>query len=297
MADKKEIEKITSPIKNQMNAFEIKLKEIISKDKNFLFNHLENFMFSNQKRLRPLFTFLFSEILKINSDFTLKIALITELIHSSSLIHDDIIDCDKLRRNQETFNYKFNSKIAVLEGDFLLALALELLSETTLEVNKIFAKRIKKTIQGEIKQNEFSNKVLDLDEYYIKTFEKTGNLFFCGLEALFSLKKIDEKLKENLLSFLKNYCLAFQIKNDLENFLTNKTDLQNGNYTLPVIYFCLENNKEELDFSKCDFSKYIEKSKQKIEELKECSIKSLEEIENSPYKNSLIELTKYTLRS
>ncbi|MBQ4647301.1 MAG: polyprenyl synthetase family protein [Candidatus Gastranaerophilales bacterium] len=267
--------RIIFPIKKELEIFEKDLKEIILLQDNFLMSDLEKFIFNNPKRLRPILIFLSAKILKIDNALTNKIAIITELIHSASLIHDDIIDEEALRRNHPTFFKKYGSKLAVLEGDLLLALALEELGKTSLDITKIFASKIKKTIQGEINQNENLNKITNIETYFKKTNAKTANLFIAGIEALFTLGKKNE----NLLSFIENFALGFQIKNDIDDFKSNKSDIKNGNYTLPMIYSS------------------IEKSIEKVEEIKNIALEELNKIENSIYKDSLIELANYTLRS
>ena len=147
-------------IKNEMDTFELELKKIINSQDNFLKDDLEKFMFSNQKRLRPIFVFLFSKILNIQSPLVLKIALALELLHSATLVHDDIIDEEKIRRLNPTFYAKYGSKLAVLEGDLLLSMALDILSDTSLDILKIFSKKIKMTVLGEIEQNSnLGNKI------------------------------------------------------------------------------------------------------------------------------------------
>ena len=175
-----EIKKIVLPIKNDLEIFEKKLNDIIKENYTPFSNHLYDFIFQNAKRLRAIFVFLFAKILKIENEDVFNIALLSELIHNASLIHDDIIDEAKERRNLETFNLKFNSKIAVLEGDLLLAIALEILSKTNIEITKIYSKRIKKTILGEINQNTSLN-TNNINLYIEKSFDKTGNLFIVGL--------------------------------------------------------------------------------------------------------------------
>ena len=278
------MDKIISPIENELKNFEAKLKEVILNTDNFLTYDLEKFMFTSPKRLRPIFIFLFAKILKIDNPLVGNIALITELIHNASLIHDDIIDEEKVRRNNPTFFEKYGSKLAVLEGDLLLSLALEQISNTNIEISRIFASKIKSTIQGEISQNENNNKITDIETYYKKTIAKTANLFLAGLEALFTLSKEDK----DLYYFMKNYALAFQIKNDIDNFKTNSSDYKNGNYTLPVIYSFMENQAK-------NFEQYIEKSYKEVEKIAKSAIDSLEKIENSIYKKALIDLTNYSL--
>ncbi len=291
------MDKIIFPIKKELEIFEKKLEEIILNETNFLTYDLKKFIFSSPKRLRPIFIFLFSKVLKIENEKVYDIALTTELIHSASLIHDDIIDEEKIRRKHPTFFDKYNSKIAVLEGDLLLSFALNQIAKTNMDILKIFAKRIKDTIQAEIIQNENLNKIYDIDYYLKKTKEKTANLFIVGLEALFCLKEINLKIKENILSFIENYSIAFQIKNDIDNFMNNSSDYKNGNYTLPVIYFFMENNTAEFNQRNENFEKYIQKSYKKVEEYKLNAVKSLDVLENSEYKEALIKLTNETLRS
>lgn len=285
------LKEITFPIKSELELFENELKNIIQKEDNFLKDDLIDFLFNNPKRLRPILVFLFAKILKIEDDAVLKIALIVELVHSASLIHDDILDDEKIRRKKLSFNFKYNSKIAVLEGDFLLASALKILSKLKAEILEIFSSRIIKTIQGELSQTENKQKLPSYDEYLKNNFNKTGSLFFACLESLYVLKNIDETTKINLNDYLYNFCCAFQIQNDINDFCDNKfSDIKNGNYTLPVIYFCMSNLFEDFNIKKDEFELCILKSKQKVEEYKQNAIASLQNLDDdTKYLKELIE--------
>ncbi len=293
------IKDITFVVKDELEFFEKKIKKILDKNDNFLKKDLNDFIFSNPKRLRPLFVFLFAKILKIK-DFSqvFNIALTLEFIHSASLIHDDILDNEKIRRSNPTFYEKYGAKLAVLEGDLLLSMALNVLSETNLDILKIFSNKIQKTLDGEIEQNSFLNKVIDEKKYLEKTFNKTGNLFFAGLESLFTLENFDNAIKIDLENFLKNYTLAFQIKNDIDNIQNkNSSDIKNGNYTLPVLYFCKENNIDLLDCKNDCFQNCIDLANKKVCSYKEAAINFLDKIEDTVYKSALVNLCNYTLRS
>ena len=159
-----EIKKCCTSIEDNIEHFENALKEIVNKDKNFLTSDLNKFLFTNPKRLRPRFVFLFARVLNCNSSLVYNIALALELIHSASLIHDDILDFEDTRRNNLTFYKKYGSRLAVLEGDYLLSLANEELAKTNNKILNIFSLRIKKTILGEILQNENLNKILHKKE-------------------------------------------------------------------------------------------------------------------------------------
>jgi len=295
-----ELIKIAPSIKFEAEVFEEKLKKIISDSDNFLKDYLLDFLFSNPKRLRPVFVFLFAKILKIDDKKVNLIALSDELIHSASLIHDDIIDEAKTRRSLPSIYEKYNSKIAVLEGDYLLTIALEILSDCPNKIIKIFSKKIKETLLGELNQNSNLNKIRLEEEYINKTLLKTTSLFLVGLESLFCLKDIDEEIKNNLYNFTKNYSIAFQIKNDIDNIKSqNSSDIKCGNYTLPVIYFCIEKNLKEFNFDEFDKDKekFILKSSKKVEEYKILAINYLDKIENSIYKDELKKISEFTLRS
>ncbi|MBQ2984496.1 MAG: polyprenyl synthetase family protein [Candidatus Gastranaerophilales bacterium] len=292
----KEFKKIISPIQSDLDIFEQKLKGLIEEQNNFLKDDLISFLFNKPKRLRVIFIYLISKILKIEKD-VLNIALATELLHSASLLHDDVIDEETKRREKLTFFEKYSSKLAILEGDFLLSLALKVLSNEKKEIVAIFSNKILKTIQAEILQYENKNKVLSIDGYLDKTFNKTGNLFLAGIEALFEFCENDLAEKNKIIECVKNYSLAFQIKNDIDNFKKDLSDYKNGNYTLPVIYFSKENPIGKIDFSNEKFDKYIKLSIEKMNEIKKLSLDNLEKIENSAYKNALKELIIKTLGS
>lgn len=267
---------------NKFNSdFELELKKVIDSYDIFLKKDIENFMFSTQKRLRPKFTFLFSKILGINSPLVKKIALVQELAHSASLIHDDIIDEAKLRRNYPALYKKHGSKIAVLAGDLLLSSALNILSDTNTDILKIFSNRLNLTIQGELSQNKNLNKKLDEKAYIEKTFNKTANLFIAGLEALFTISNPDKKLKKSLMDFIKNYAIAFQIKNDIKDY---KNDYKNGNYTLVVLYFLMDKKSA------------LKKAQDKMLEYKKLALDSLINIKSED-SGELLELVNSTLGS
>ncbi len=290
------IKKIISPIEVELNNFEKNFKSLIESQNNSYINDLTSFLFNKPKRLRVIFLYLIAKILKTEKDIT-NIALATELLHNASLLHDDVIDEEIKRREKLTFFEKYSSKLAVLQGDFLLSLALKVLSNENSKVVSIFSDKIFKTIQGEINQYKNKNKILSIEDYLNKTFNKTGNLFFVGVECLLEQADISSDEKEAIGECIKKFSLAFQIKNDIDNFKNDLTDYNNGNYTLPVIYFSQENKLEDIDFSSEKFDKYIQLSKNKMNEIKEVSLENIEKIENSIYKNALKELIEYTLGS
>ena len=198
------------------------------------------------KRLRPMLFLLCARSKNFYSlENALPLATALELIHTASLVHDDILDSAKKRRGVETINSKYNAKIAVLTGDYLFAKAFQLVAENNYgnEVSLILSNLIKNLCVGEIMQDRNLFAVPTLSEYYNRINLKTA--FFlstcCRLGGIIAgLEKYDV---ENLANYGTSLGLAFQIVDDILDFfgdenITGKAvggDLKSGVITLPVI--------------------------------------------------------------
>ena len=195
------------------------------------------------KRLRPLLFFLCSGAAAPAKKIPLATAL--ELIHTASLVHDDILDCAKKRRGVATINAMYGAQIAVLVGDYLFAKAFQLVAEGDYgsRVSEILSRLVKNLCVGEIMQDRALFTVPTLSEYYTRINLKTA--FFlstcCRLGGI--VAETDDTETENLAAYGENLGLAFQIVDDLLDFfgeenLTGKVlggDLKSGVITLPVI--------------------------------------------------------------
>ena len=198
------------------------------------------------KRLRPLLFFICA---KSNGNFSLEkmlpLAAAIELIHTASLVHDDILDQSKIRRGIATSNAKYGAQIAVLIGDYLFAKAFQLVAENHYgdEVALVLSKLVRDLCIGEITQDRSLFKVPTLTEYYYKIRMKTAVFLAscCRLGGI--VAKLDKDEVEALTDYGINLGLAFQITDDLLDFFgdTNITgkalggDLKSGVITLPVI--------------------------------------------------------------
>ena len=198
------------------------------------------------KRLRPKLFLLCARTRKIYpNEKLLPLATALELIHTASLVHDDILDGAKKRRGVETLNSKYGAQIAVLVGDYLFAKAFQLVAENNYgdKVSLILSNLVKNLCIGEITQDRALFTVPTLREYYNRINLKTA--FF--LSTCCRLGGIVAKLKnfdvENLANYGTSLGLAFQIADDLLDFfgeekITGKAvggDLKSGVITLPVI--------------------------------------------------------------
>jgi geranylgeranyl pyrophosphate synthase len=233
----------------------------------------------------------------------MNLAIAVELIHNATLIHDDIIDNATKRRGKVSLNIKLGNNLSVLAGDFLLSIAMKKLNEcNNQELIKIFSIALSNMCLGEINQQFSLNKIPSIDEYILKSQNKTAELFIASLKSLAILLGIRQQ--NEIYEFARNYGIAFQLKDDLVNILQTDlskpdlSDIYNGNYTLPVIYFAQENNCVE-EMSKTELvnkivknSLIIDKTNGLIKDYSTRAIASLDFIEDNQYKLKLKELTE-----
>ena len=232
--------KITSHQKQHILIVEKKIKDIL-KTKNLpLASYFETFLFNGAKRLRPLFIFLISGLLNFEIDNDVyNLAASVELLHSASLIHDDILDDARLRRGLIPLHIEKGNKIAVLAGDFLLSSAMKLISKiNNRNVLKILADTASEMTTSEINSLLMRGKKIPVKKYIEISKGKTSSLFKGAVSALYVLK--NRCIDLNIKDFTENFSLIFQIKDDLNNFLKadkNKlsNDLLSEISTLPLI--------------------------------------------------------------
>jgi len=205
--------------------------------------------------MRPMFIFLFSKLLNkgIVNDKVYRGASVIELIHTATLIHDDVVDDSKRRRGFFSINAIWKNKIAVLVGDFLLSRGMILCIENKdYDHLDIISESVKKMSEGELLQIEKSRS-LDIDEtvYFEIIKKKTASLISscCKIAAVSVTKQ--KKIIESVSKIGENIGIAFQIKDDLFDYGKRKIgkprgiDIKEKKLTLPLIY-----TLNELDKSK-----------------------------------------------
>lgn len=240
---------------------------------------LRKILTSPSKHIRAAAAFLY---LKANNqEITprqIELQSAVELIHNASLIHDDIIDESDTRRNTPTINSEFDSKLAVISGDYLLAAALKKISRLdSFDLLGIFSTAFTQMCTGEISQYFSKYKKVSLDDYIAKSQQKTASLFQSAIEgAAIVSGNINRKAAAD---FAINFGIAFQIRDDLINFETTRSDINDGIYTAPVI---LSENE--------DFTNGIEKTRLLLNNYIDKSADIIKNLEKSRYKTALIEL-------
>lgn len=221
------------------------IKEVLFPIENYNEQFFENLSFclsGPSKQLRSCLIFLFTRATggKIDNN-TIKLAAAVEIIHNATLIHDDIIDDADIRRGQKTLHKNYNSKLAIIAGDYLLSCAIKILSDIqNHDIIESFADALKQLCKGEIRQYFAEKRTPSIFEYVEKSNAKTASLFTAALKSAALLNK--SLFIKELEIFAKNFGIAFQIKDDLNNFIDEKfkkpllLDMNSGIYTAPVIF-------------------------------------------------------------
>jgi octaprenyl-diphosphate synthase len=200
---------------------------------------------SGGKRLRPALVLLVSRMLGYAGERDVRYAAVVEMIHTATLIHDDIIDGSDLRRGHPTANNTWGNQTSVLVGDWLYTRTMDLCLELgDVDVMRMLTSATLRMTEGEILADQIRGR-LDIDEqtYMDITQRKTAELFAaaCALPALFQPSTLH--LTERLLEFGRNVGISFQLVDDLLDFTAARSDLgkpvmadlREGRATLPII--------------------------------------------------------------
>ena len=237
------IEKIKEPIAKEFEIFETEFKNSVNSGI-LILNVILKFMINRKgKQVRPILVLLFAKMYSSENltEKSYRSAIISELIHSATLIHDDIVDDSSLRRGFLSLNVLWNNKISVLVGDYLLSKSLLLcIDNEDFDLLKIISIAVKEMSEGELLQIQKSRNInITEDEYFELTLKKTASLFSacCKLGSASTGLKNLNKVEE----FGQNLGLIFQLKDDLFDYSYKRIgkptaiDIKNQKITLPLI--------------------------------------------------------------
>ena len=320
----KEIEKIKLPIKKEIDLFEGKFSNSMNSSVPLL-NRITHYVVNRKgKQMRPMFVFLTAKMLssgKMNEK-VYRAASVIELIHTASLVHDDVVDSSNVRRGFFSLNALWKNKIAVLVGDYLLSKGMLLCIENKdFDILKIISDSVKEMSQGELLQIEKSRR-LDIDEktYFEIIKKKTASLISscCALGA--TSTNASQKIIDELSSFGQKIGMAFQIKDDLFDYGENKIgkpigiDLKEKKLTLPFIYALnnslpekkrwLKNSIKNHNLNKKRIDEVINYVKEiggidytieKLNEFHNQALKDLEKFPKNKYRDHLKSLVDYVI--
>ena len=236
---------IRKPIDGDMNNFVELFKLSLTHGEGMLEQILKHIRERGGKRMRPMLVFLTARNLGEVSDVTQNAALGLELLHTASLVHDDVVDESSERRGQPSVNAAYNNKVAVLVGDYILSTALlrVALSDNHRIVQHL-AELGRKLAAGEVLQlSNISNQEVSEDVYYQVIDQKTAVLFeSCCILGAISVGASEEMI-EKAAKFGHNVGMIFQIRDDIFDYYDSAeigkptgNDMLEGKLTLPIIY-------------------------------------------------------------
>lgn len=312
-----------APVEADLSLLTKNLKNLIGARHPILSAAAEHLFGAEGKRIRPAIVLLLARATLLDQEISAKhrrLAEITEMIHTASLVHDDVVDEAEVRRGVPTVHSSFGNRIAVLAGDFLFAQSSWYLANLdNLTVVKLLSQVIMDLAEGEIRQglNRFDTG-LTLEEYLDKSYYKTASLIANSSKAVGVLSGLSEADTEQLYGYGRNLGLAFQIVDDILDFTSSDdvlgkpacSDLKSGNLTAPVLYALEEHPGLEALIERefagaSDFdqaiaavhnSRALDRSRELAAQHVNRAVECLQTLPPSAAQQALVDLSDYVLR-
>ncbi|MGG8497717.1 polyprenyl synthetase family protein [Tenacibaculum sp. TC6] len=320
----KPVEQIKLPIAKEMELFETKFKDAML-SKVPLLNRITYYIVRRKgKQMRPMFVFLVAKMVSDGGfdERTYRGASVVELIHTATLVHDDVVDDSNRRRGFFSINALWKNKIAVLVGDFLLSKGLLLsIDNEDFDILKLISIAVREMSEGELLQIEKARKLDITEEVYFEIIrQKTATLIAacCGIGA--ASVGANNNTVQQMRKFGEYIGIAFQIKDDLFDYTEDKIgkptgiDIKEQKMTLPLIY-TLNNVSEKDKAWLINSVKKYNKDKKRVKEViafvkanggleytthkmhdyKNKALAILSNFPESPYKMSLVKMIDYVV--
>lgn len=308
-------------LETELKLFEVHFKEAVKSRVALLDRIMEYIVKRKGKQLRPMFVLLSAKLGGSLNGTSYRAASLVELLHTATLVHDDVVDEAMQRRGFFSINALWKNKIAVLVGDYLLSKGLLLsLNNNDFKVLQILSTAVKEMSEGELLQIEKSRNLNLKEEVYYEIIKgKTASLLASACAAGASSTINDETLIEKMRLFGEKTGMAFQIKDDLFDYSNKNVGKPTGNdirekkLTLPIIYTlnnCSSSVKKEIiyivknknkDKAKVNYiidqvTKHngIDYATKKMNEFRDEALDILHSFPESDVRNALEELVRYT---
>ncbi|MBI5953876.1 MAG: polyprenyl synthetase family protein [Chloroflexi bacterium] len=239
-----------SPVQEDIKLIEERMRSQADESHPDLRAALEHLLAAGGKRIRPTLGLLVGNMLDAPLEKLITLGAAVELLHTATLVHDDLIDGSLLRRGMATLNARWSPPATVLTGDFLFARAAILAAETDhLPLMKLFSETLATIVSGELTQMFSSRGLINRENYYKRIYAKTASLFEMTSRAAAMVSPVDETEVEAMRDFGYQIGMAFQIVDDILDFNGEQaavgkplgSDLLNGLVTLPAIYYAEAN--------------------------------------------------------
>jgi octaprenyl-diphosphate synthase len=247
------LDEIKRPIEKELDLFEEKFRASMKSSVPLLDRITHYIVKRKGKQIRPMFVFFSASLTGGITEATHRGAALVELLHTATLVHDDVVDNSYERRGFFSVNALWKNKIAVLVGDFLLAKGMHLsLNNNDFNLLKIVNHAVQQMSEGELLQMEKARK-LDIQEpiYYEVIRQKTASLIASCCAVGAASAGADEQVVEKMRVFGENVGMSFQIKDDLFDFGTDDVgkplgiDIKEKKITLPLIYALSKSTRAE----------------------------------------------------
>lgn len=312
---------IYAPIAGDLPLVEGELQAVAEVEFSFLASVLRHILLAGGKRVRPAITLLAAKSYRYDLSTVLPMATGVELLHTATLVHDDIVDNAFTRRGIATVNSRWSAATAVLLGDHIFAKAADYVARTgDLRVIRMFARTLMTICDGELRQ--LSNAALQnvtSDSYFDRIFAKTGALFQTAAASGAILSGAPEKAIDALSEYGRLVGIAFQVVDDILDYQGDErevgkpvgADLRQGNVTLPALLlmerypednpvlriFRGEDRDEQVQrtIEMVRNSDIIERSYGRAAELCAQARAALEILPHGEARRSLVELTEFIL--
>ena len=302
-------------IKKDINFFDKEFQNILSTKASLLYKVTKYVSHSSGKRIRPICTIIASGIVNNITEQTYRAAILIELLHTATLIHDDIVDDAQLRRGVLSINTIWKNKTAVLTGDYFLAKGLQLaVIHKDYDVLNSISEVVQKIVEGELFQIEKTKQLNLTEEDYFKIIKlKTASLFQCAFQVGGAASKADQATMLKLSTLGVIVGNLFQIKDDILDYDSTRNtgkksgnDIEEGKINLPLLYSMQKmnfteknqvyrilrkkiNSKKEINLVQQKVLKYqgIMKAQKMIDKNFNQAIDVLDTFENNNYKEAL----------
>ena len=312
--------KIEIPVSKEFRQFNDEFVIALQSESRLIQSAIEHIMASSGKHIRPLLLLLSAKACGNVTDTAINAAVLLELLHTATLIHDDVVDETKQRRGVPSLNAIFDNRVAILTGDYILSTALIRSIQTgDLRIVGIVSNLGRDLSEGEIKQMETADEsILDEDCYLQVIYKKTATL----LSACTTIGAISAGAGDAQIGIMRRFGeligYAFQIKDDIFDYFKEShigkptgNDIREGKVTLPLL-FALQHGGEEaeayrriilakdftdeqverlIDFAKANGG--IEYAERRMMDYHDKAIEALDSLPDSPAKKALVDLADY----
>ena len=244
-----------APVQHLIPLVEARMREQANGHNPDLAAAIEHLLDSGGKRIRPTICLLVAEMLGTDRERSITLAAAAEMLHTATLVHDDLIDGSLMRRGMPTLNANWSPSATILTGDFIFARAAKLAAETeSIQLMDQFAQTLSVIVAGEVSQLFKSKWFASREDYFERIYAKTASMFELAAAGPAYLSEINDDMRNQLRRFGHHIGMAFQIVDDILDFTGAQVDigkpvandLRQGLFTLPALYY-MEDHPDDPD--------------------------------------------------